>query len=77
VGDVPFALPAGRCYLSASVSAGVNLRMERNATGITDSRTDVTLLDDTCYDLLGRRVERLVPGRVYLSTRRGAFLQSK
>lgn len=77
VGDVPFALPAGRCYLSASVSAGVNLRMERNATGITDSRTDVTLPDDTCYDLLGRRVERLVPGRVYLSTRRGVFLQSK
>ena len=50
---------------------------ERNATGITDSRTDVTLPDDTCYDLLGRRVERLVPGRVYLSTRRGVFLQSK
>ena len=47
--------------------------MERNATGITGSRMDVTLPDDTCYDLLGRRVERLVPGRVYLSTRRGAF----
>ena len=66
-----------RCYLSASVSAGVNLRMECNATGITDSRTDVALPDDTCYDLLGRRVEHLVPGRVYLSARRGVFLQSK
>ena len=40
VGDVPFALPAGRCYLSASVSVGVNLRMERNATALrTAGRT--------------------------------------
>lgn len=76
VGNVPFALPAGKCYLSASQPAGQSaLRMVRTATGITELVPGATAVSAPLYDMFGRKVVTPLPGRIYISGKRKVIVK--
>lgn len=76
VGDVPFALPAGKCYLSAQSVAGQSaLRMVRTATGITEMVSDAATVSAPLYDMLGRKVATPLPGHIYISGKRKVIVK--
>lgn len=75
VGETPFALPEGRCYLSEEITAGINLRIFRDVTGIIDRTACPITQPEQLFDLAGRRVQHPQSGRIYISSRRGVFIQ--
>ncbi len=73
VGSTPFSLLAGRCYLSLPAESGVRLNFVQRPTGLVEVSAS-TPQAEHCFDLLGRRVNRLEPGRIYLSHQRKVFI---
>ncbi len=72
IGDTPFIIPAGRCYLSLDPQV-TQLRIAVNHTAITDITVD-SCAPEAVYDILGRPVKNMRPGRLYISAKRKAFI---
>ncbi len=68
VGDTPFVLPAGKCYLSVPAQSAVRLNFLHPTTSVETIKAKAE--NEIYYDLQGRRVARLRTGGVYLTNQR-------
>ncbi len=73
IGSTPFSLPAGRCYLSETTSEA-RLRFEIVPTTNINAVTDDSK-QEVIYNLLGQRVTTPQSKNIYISNKRGAFIQ--
>lgn len=66
VGDVPFSIPAGRCWLTlpAELQGSAKFRMD-GTTGIEELKGENGEVN-TIYDLTGRRIEQINTPGIYI-----------
>ena len=60
---INITIPAGRCYLNTGSSKVKALRIRRETTDIEEVTEDIEVI---IYDLMGRRVNEMKPGQVYI-----------
>ncbi len=67
VGDVPFALSAGKCYVVLPEGTNVaSLRIGGSTTGIESIHNSEFTIQNCVYNLLGQPVSTMQPGRIYI-----------
>ena len=67
VGDVPFALSAGKCYVELPEGTNVaSLRIGDSTTGIAPTQNSTFNSQFSIFNLLGQPVTHMFPGRVYI-----------
>ncbi|MBR5847805.1 MAG: hypothetical protein IKY72_08455 [Bacteroidaceae bacterium] len=67
VGDVPFALSAGKCYVELPEGTNVtSLRIGGSTTGIESIHNSEFIIQNCVYNLLGQPVSNMQPGHVYI-----------